>query len=158
MQLTCASSSSVGRPSPAAVSHDRARRYRRKTSRRTRQYCASAVASTRSNAAHTRPESAVIVAEIVLRAAVPGGEHRATDRPTRRTRPRRSWARCSAGCSHAAPGGPGIRSVGGRQATSGSSEDPAPKPRSPARFEQRKPPLGAVFLVFGLRRALLGAG
>jgi hypothetical protein len=40
-----------------------------------------------SNAAHTRPENAVIVAEIVLRAAVPGGEHRATDRPTRATVP-----------------------------------------------------------------------
>ena len=45
-----------------------------------------------------------------------------------------------------------------RQASEGSSEDSAPKPRTLACFERRKPPLGAVFLVFGLRRALLGAG
>jgi hypothetical protein len=45
-----------------------------------------------------------------------------------------------------------------RQASEGPSEDTAPKPRTPACFERRKPPLGAVFLVFDLRRALLGAG
>ena len=45
-----------------------------------------------------------------------------------------------------------------RQASEGSSEDPAPKPRSLACFERRKPPLGAVFLVFDLRRASLGVG
>jgi hypothetical protein len=45
-----------------------------------------------------------------------------------------------------------------RQASEGSSEDPAPKPRSLACFERRKPPLGAVFLVFDLRRAPLGVG
>ena len=45
-----------------------------------------------------------------------------------------------------------------RQASEGAREDPAPKPRSLACFERRKPPLGAVFLVFDLHRALLGAG
>jgi hypothetical protein len=50
----------------------------------------------------------------------------------------------------------GIRSVV-RLACEASSEDTAPKPRTLACFERRKPPLGAVFLVFGLRRALLGA-
>ena len=35
-----------------------------------------------------------------------------------------------------------------RQASEGPSEDTAPKPRTPACFERRKPPLGAVFLVF----------
>ena len=44
--------------------------------------------------------------------------------------------------------------VSRRQASEGSSEDSAPKPRTLACFERRKPPLGAVFLVFGLRRAL----
>ena len=45
-----------------------------------------------------------------------------------------------------------------RQVSEGAREDPAPKPRSLACFERRKPPLGAVFLVFDLHRALLGAG
>jgi hypothetical protein len=51
----------------------------------------------------------------------------------------------------------GIRSVV-RLASEASSEDTAPKPRTLACFERRKPPLGAVFLVFDQRRALLGAG
>jgi hypothetical protein len=41
-----------------------------------------------------------------------------------------------------------------RDPSEGPSEDTAPKPRTPACFERRKPPLGAVFLVFGQRRAL----
>jgi hypothetical protein len=46
-----------------------------------------------------------------------------------------------------------------RQASEGSSEDRLdPKPRSLACFERRKPPLGAVFWVFDLRRASLGVG
>jgi hypothetical protein len=75
------------------------------------------------------------------------------DRDSERSNWQRPRGKCEEFRSHL-PRGIRSSSAGKRRLKRG----PAPKPRSLACFERRKPPLGAVFWVFDLRRASLGVG